>query len=139
MGALLLLHLAATLFMAGVIWFTQLVHYPLFAKVGAAGFPDYGLSNIRLTARLVLLPMAVEGACALLLLRQGPLAWLAAGLLALIWLSTAFLQFPTHLALIAGLTPELLRRLLLSNWLRTALWTLRAFIAGALAYGNLLE
>ena len=35
---ILLGHLAATLFMVGVIWFVQVVHYPLFAKVGATAF-----------------------------------------------------------------------------------------------------
>ena len=31
---LLLVHAASTLFMAGVIWFVQVVHYPLMASVG---------------------------------------------------------------------------------------------------------
>ena len=31
---LLLIHAAATLYMAGLIWFVQLVHYPLMANVG---------------------------------------------------------------------------------------------------------
>ncbi len=34
MKYLVLTHLAATLFMVGVIWFEQVVHYPLFEKVG---------------------------------------------------------------------------------------------------------
>ena len=34
---LLLLHAAATLFMTGLIWFVQVVHYPLFARVGEDG------------------------------------------------------------------------------------------------------
>ena len=34
--ALLLVHLAATWFLAGLIWVIQLVHYPLFAAVERA-------------------------------------------------------------------------------------------------------
>jgi hypothetical protein len=30
----LLANLSATLFMVSVIWFVQMVHYPLFARVG---------------------------------------------------------------------------------------------------------
>jgi hypothetical protein len=35
----MLLHLAATLYMVGVIWFVQVVHYPLFSKVGGPERP----------------------------------------------------------------------------------------------------
>ena len=38
MTYVLLTHLAATLYMVGVIWFVQVVHYPLFARAGAEGF-----------------------------------------------------------------------------------------------------
>lgn len=31
---LLLVHAAVTLYMTGVIWFVQVVHYPLFSCVG---------------------------------------------------------------------------------------------------------
>ena len=35
---LLLVNAATTLFMVGVIWFVQSVHYPLFSRVGEAAF-----------------------------------------------------------------------------------------------------
>ena len=35
---IVLLQLASTLAMVGLIWFVQVVHYPLFEKVGAGGF-----------------------------------------------------------------------------------------------------
>ena len=34
----LLVHLLATAFMTGLIWFVQLVHYPLMKEVAATGF-----------------------------------------------------------------------------------------------------
>ena len=37
----LVVNLASTLAMTGVIWFVQVVHYPLFASVGAEGFSRY--------------------------------------------------------------------------------------------------
>src|SRR5918998_3799546 len=36
----LLVHLAATLVMVGVIWFVQIVHYPPFSRVGSGGSPS---------------------------------------------------------------------------------------------------
>ncbi len=36
-----LAHITATLYMTGLIWFVQIVHYPLFARVGNAEFSAY--------------------------------------------------------------------------------------------------
>jgi hypothetical protein len=38
---LLLTHAAATLVMVGVIWFVQIAHYPLMARVSAGEFAAY--------------------------------------------------------------------------------------------------
>ena len=40
-AVLLVVHLAATAAMCGLIWFVQVVHYPLFAGVGDDGFTAY--------------------------------------------------------------------------------------------------
>ena len=42
---LLLANLAATIYMAGLIWFVQVVHYPLFAGVGEEAFPAYSRTH----------------------------------------------------------------------------------------------
>lgn len=49
----LLAHAAATLFMVGLIWFVQVVHYPLFAKVGPDVFVPYAASHGNLTGLVV--------------------------------------------------------------------------------------
>ena len=41
MPLLLLANLAATWTMVGMIWIVQIVHYPLFNRVGLEGFPRY--------------------------------------------------------------------------------------------------
>ena len=58
---LLSLHLAATAVMTGLIWFVQVVHYPLFAAVGAEQFVAYEVAHQRRTSFVVGLPMLVEG------------------------------------------------------------------------------
>ena len=132
---LLLLHGAATLAMVGLIWFVQIVHYPLFAKVGRQHFADYEWLHQARTAQVVGPLMLTEALTAtLLLLSDLPpaarhLAWLGMGLLVLIWLSTVLLQVPLHRHLAAGYDSRSAARLVSSNWLRTIAWTLRGLIA----------
>jgi hypothetical protein len=127
-----LVHAASTLFMVGVIAVIQGVHYPLFARVGAASFPTYAVEHARRITWVVASPMLVELATAAWLvfrpLPPGVPAWMAwAGLVAVlaIWGSTFFLQVPKHDALRGGFDPESHRRLVATNWLRTVLWSLR--------------
>jgi hypothetical protein len=63
---LLLAHSAATLFLVGLIWFVQVVHYPLLAQVGTGEFVAYAASHGQAwTARggwvLYLLARAMRG------------------------------------------------------------------------------
>jgi hypothetical protein len=131
---LLLAHAAATMFMVGVIWFVQVVHYPLFARVGASDFPAYSWANSRMTGLVVGPPMLVEAATAVALVIGTPagisvsLVRMGLVLLASIWLSTALLQSPRHTELGQGFASGSHRALVASNWLRTVLWSLRGLI-----------
>lgn len=129
---LLLAHAAATLFMVGLIWFVQVVHYPLFAQVGSEAFAAYATSHAQRTTYVVVGPMLVELITALLLVWRGPpagtpavLAWVGLGLVGVVWLSTLWLQVPRHSALASGFQLEPWRALVTSNWLRTVAWTAR--------------
>ncbi len=138
MGLLLLIHAAATLFMVGVIWFVQMVHYPLFGKVEPGVFAAYAEAHSRLTSLVVGPPMLVEAATAVVLVFAHPPAipaWLpivGLVLLAGVWLSTALLQVPRHRALGAGFDPGAHSLLVGSNWMRTALWSARGLVALAM-------
>jgi hypothetical protein len=48
--------------------------------------------------------------------------------LVVIWLSTLLLQVPQHNTLGAGFDDAAHRTLVLTNWLRTAAWTLRSLL-----------
>lgn len=131
---LLLGQLAATLFMMGLIWFVQVVHYPLFANTGNAEFSAYEQRHTALTTWVVAPPMLVEGATALLLFWFRPTGvstwqlWVGLILLAVIWLSTAFLQIPCHELLSQEFDPTVHWRLVSTNWIRTAAWSLRGLL-----------
>lgn len=128
-------HAAATLFMCGLIWFVQVVHYPLFAHTGTDVFCAYERRHTRLTTWVVGPPMLVETGAAVALFALGPpgvppWAHLAGlGLLGVLWASTAWLQVPCHTVLERGFDARVHRRLVRSNWIRTVAWTARAPLA----------
>jgi hypothetical protein len=129
---LLLGQAATTLFMTGVIWIVQSVHYPLFALVGRDRFTEYAREHQRRITLVVGIVMPVEAVTAVLLLLATPagvqrgLLVLGAILLLPIWLSTALLQVPAHHHLSAGFDDRAASRLVETNWLRTALWSVRS-------------
>ncbi|WP_145058349.1 hypothetical protein [Lignipirellula cremea] len=129
--SMLLLHLAATLYMVGLIWFVQIVHYPLLANVGADEFSSYERSHTSKTTWVVGPPMLVEAATAVLLFWLRPIGlpswqlWMGVSLLLVIWASTVALQVPCHQALSNGFDATVHRRLVSTNWIRTVAWSLR--------------
>lgn len=124
--------------MVGIIWFVQVVHYPLFSRVGAAGFPAYSEAHSRLTTYVVGPPMLVEAATAVVLIFVRPagipvyLAGIGLVLLAVVWLSTALLQVPRHTRLGLAFESAEWASLVSTNWIRTAAWSLRAVVALAM-------
>ncbi len=123
--------------MVGVIWFVQLVHYPLLGGPGRtseAGFAAYQRENARRTAWVVVLPMLIEALTAIALAVAPPAgvsraaAWAGLALVAVIWLSTALLQVPRHGRLERGYDAAAHHALVMSNWLRTVAWSTRGVL-----------
>ena len=133
MNAAFSLHLFATIFMTGVIWIVQVLHYPMFADVWPAAFPGYAQEHAQRISVVVVPAMLVELGCALLLALDrrpevGP-RWMGGvglALLLVIWGSTFLVQVPLHAALRSGFDAELHRQLVATNWVRTLAWTARA-------------
>ena len=139
---LFLLDLAATLYLWGVIWTVQLAQYPLFARIGAASWGDYHAVYTRSITAVVLPAMVTELAASglmalaasglLALVRPAwlspPLLWAGFACAALTWAVTFFVSVPLHDVLSRSFDPGALGRLVLTNWLRTALWTAHSVI-----------
>lgn len=135
MSTLLAVHCAATWALVGLIWTVQLVHYPLFANVGADRFRAYHARHTRTITFIVGPLMLTELLTAILLLAGGVREpWLLASLPPLLfnWFSTGLVQVPLHNRLANGFDPEACRRLVSTNWWRTLAWTLRG---ACLLYG----
>jgi formate hydrogenlyase subunit 3/multisubunit Na+/H+ antiporter MnhD subunit len=134
----MVLNFAASCVMVGVIWFVQLVHYPLLATIGVDRAPAIAVEHQRRTAWVVGLPMATEGVTTLVLLLSRPdgvdvwLAWLGAVLLAVALASTVFLSVPLHEQMAQDPRESTGRRLVVTNWPRTFAWTARAVVAGVM-------
>jgi len=132
MRTLLLIHVASTLSMTGLIWFVQIVHYPLFSAVGEATFTRYETKHQRLTSFVVGPLMLAELSTLVLLLGLAPsnldYRFLVMGgiLLAIIWISTIMLQMPLHQELSNAFHADHHQSLVLTNWIRTIAWTLRS-------------
>ena len=69
---ILFAHSAATLYMTGLIWFVQLVHYPLHGHVGADAFLEYQAHHVQWTGLAVGPAMLIEAIGALLLVVSPP-------------------------------------------------------------------
>ena len=116
--------------MTGLIWFVQVVHYPLLARAGPEGFAALAAEHQRRTGWVVGVPMVVEAVTAAALVVWTPdgvargVAVAGLALVAVIWGSTWLLQVPRrqvyrwrgsgltdrqadHLAIRCGLHPVL--------------------------------
>ena len=94
---LLLVQFGSTWAMVGVIWFVQVVHYPLMSRVGPQGFRRYEEAH-RVRTSWVVVPLMLTELAANLLLLWIPnglsikLIGLGLVLLLVIWSSTFLLQ-----------------------------------------------
>lgn len=134
MNWLFVVNLAATLIMVGAIWVVQLVHYPLFAQVGAPTFQMYHADHNVLITYIVLPMMLLEAGTAALFIIQRPsyistaAAWLGLILVGVAWGATLFLSVPQHSILAHGFNAEAHRILVSTNWFRTIAWSLRGVL-----------
>ncbi len=135
---LLVLTAAAAWFMAGLGWMVQVVHYPLFALVGAEGWTDYHAAHSRRITPIVLPAMSVQLGGALLIALTLPrdasavLAWAGFAAALSTWVVTGLGAVPAHGRLAAGFDAEIHRRLLRADRLRTVGWTAHGVLAAIL-------
>ncbi|QHT65418.1 hypothetical protein GXP67_01370 [Rhodocytophaga rosea] len=132
---LLVLNLVVSAVLTGLIWFVQIVHYPLFLKIPATAFKDFQMQHMHTTTQVVSVPMLVE-----LLLSIGLLTATYPGkstfthycvfvCIVIIWLVTFFISVPIHNQLVLlGYNESLIKQLVTTNWLRTFAWTLRTLL-----------
>jgi hypothetical protein len=132
----LIAHWACTLFMVGLIWFVQVVHYPLMAYVGREAFTLYSQLHQYWTTWVVAGPMLGEVFTLGMILYyrperiSSPAFGFATLCLIVVWISTAALQVPLHGKLLGGYDDGVIQKLVSTNWIRTLAWSLRGIAVG---------
>lgn len=135
--------LAATWAMTGVIWVIQIVHYPIFDAVDRGAddvrWQEFGDRHRRSVSFVVGPFMLAEGVTGIWLVLDPPgdlsvVLPLAAGvLMAIAYGATALVSVPLHERLTASFDADAHRRLVSTNWIRTAAWTGRAVVVAVIA------
>jgi len=131
LNLLIVLHLAATFGMTGLIWFVQIVHYPMMGKYREEDFAAIEKEHCDRTGFVVAPLMLGEVATAAALFPafgHQPLFLAGVVLLCVIWASTFLLQVPAHRKLLNGRDGAALGRLTSTNWIRTLAWTGRSIL-----------
>ena len=127
-------------FLVGLIWFVQVVHYPIFAKVGKNEFASYHAQHVKDTGKVVALPMLLELGLAfmLLVMAQGQVPFwqnlVAFVLVLIIWAQTFFFFVPLHSKLGASADAQIISRLVNANGWRTLFWSLRFMLLGWMVF-----
>ncbi|MDB6138440.1 MAG: hypothetical protein JWO94_1512 [Verrucomicrobiaceae bacterium] len=128
MHDLALLHAAATWALVGLIWTVQVVLYPQFHHVGREHFDAYHAGHMmRITLALAPLLLVEMGSAGWLLWQGERSGWFLASLpfMGVNIGSTFLLQVPLHGRLSTQYSEAVIRRLIVTNWVRTLAWTAR--------------
>lgn len=116
-----------------VIWLVQLVIYPAFRAIERARFIDWHHRYMRTFSFIVIPPMLLQaGIIAFQCIHApSPAAVASAVAVATAWLTTFTLSVPCHRKLqLLGNTPDWTDRLIHTNWIRTAAWSLAWLLNG---------
>lgn len=123
------LQIASCLFMTGVIAVIQLIHYPSFKVIATDQFSDFHQRHTKALGYIAAPGMCIELLTALWLIKNAELL-IILNLVAVIvlWLVTFLVSVPAHNQLALRFNDSAWKRLLRTNWIRTALWSLRSGI-----------
>ena len=131
MDYIVFINLISTLLLTGLIWTIQLVHYPSFKYVSEEKFSvfmEFHMKNITyLVGPLMLIEIIVSAN--LFSLAIDKLIIINLLIVTLIWLSTLFLSIPCHNKLKDGYQLQTIKKLTLTNWPRTILWSLKSYVS----------
>ncbi|MDF7823291.1 hypothetical protein P4B35_04650 [Pontiellaceae bacterium B12227] len=112
--------------LATLIWLVQLIIYPAFGQIRTDRFCDWhhGYMN---AISIVVMPLMLAQAALTMYGLISAFSWFgasAAGCMLVAWGVTFTLSVPCHRALQkSGNTPELVKRIVATNWFRTIAWS----------------
>ncbi len=121
------------IFMCGVIWIVQLVHYPSFYFVDTNKFEKFEHFHQKNVTFIVLPMMCLELFSNIINMvyfknHLNILDYFLSFLLFTIWAITFFACIPCHRILSNGSNIHIIDKLITFNWYRTILWSMRAVL-----------
>jgi hypothetical protein len=129
---LLVIHLAATLFMVGLIWTIHYVHYPLFAYVGESTYASFQAAHVERIGKLLFVPWLIEGITLIGVLALAFLgthkvlrvpAVINGAAMAVVLMISGFWSAPAHAKLADGFDTSIHDQLMTVNLIRALAWT----------------
>ena len=134
----LLGHLIFTSIMTGVIWVIQIVHYPSFhfiEKELYTAFQKFHMNKISIIVIPIMLAELITGMMLFLdKSSKSPFLIISFVILVLIWLITGVFFTKAHNELMTGYQELVVNQLVVMNWIRTLLWTLRLLLLTCFVY-----
>ena len=134
----LLGHLIFTSIMTGVIWVIQIVHYPSFhfiEKELYTAFQKFHMNKISIIVMPIMLAELITGIMLFLdKSSKSPFLIISFVILVLIWLITGVFFSKAHNELMTGYQELVVNQLVVMNWIRTLLWTLRLLLLTCFVY-----
>ena len=138
MNSIYVTHAAACLYMTGVIWVIQALHYPAFALIPPESFITFHARHTRRMTYVAGPAMLLELATgAWLVWGRGGWWWLDLVAVSTLFAATFLISVPLHDRLSRGADPKLAARLTLTNWPRTAVWTVRSLVFICFSYDGM--
>ena len=131
MSLLSMFNVAISWGLVSLIWLVQIIIYPGFRQIPAAEFVNYHRWYVIRISAIVLPLMLCEAIITVGWLMFEEYSYFSVGsgfLIAIIWLSTFLLQVPVHNQLQSGKNDAGIRRLVLTNWIRTTAWSIKAVV-----------
>ena len=129
---LLVIHLAATLFMVGLIWTIHYVHYPLFANVGESTYASFQAAHVERIGKLLFVPWLTEGITLIGVLALAFLgghkvlrvpAVINGAAMAVVLVISGFWSAPAHAKLADGFDTSIHDQLMTVNLIRAIAWS----------------
>ena len=118
------LHILFNAPLLGVILATQFVSYPMFLSVDSKSFTSYHMNYTFNISKIVLPLMVIElfFVIEMLFNNYNVYSLISFFLIIVVWLSTFFIQVPLHNSLSEKYSELKIKKLILSNWIRTFSW-----------------
>lgn len=130
---------ATSIFLCGLIWVIQLVHYPSFHFVEDSRFIDFQAFHTQRIDYIVMPLMSIE------LGTSGAMWWFSNYMeltsfgfyiVLMIWIATALFSVPNHNKLEKSKDEGAINALVNTNWIRTFLWTVKAALSVLILINN---